>query len=438
MNEECARATMECSDFLNRLRPIRRVNRVLQPVTRGDGTIELLAVGYDAESAIYSFDEVIYDTDMDFPEAWMIINRYLSDVPFADADSDRSSAATVAMFLAPFADCLFPDGVHRPAFIVQGNAVGCGKSTLIEMALTPVFGEPVFTAVPSPDKMGELINTIAQARDAYVFLDNWRGPIANQALESFISSPRFGGRILGTSFKFRTKKQAIIFISANDANPNDDIADRSLRIELFVEEIDPAMRKISRRLGRAELAAERPAILGSLWSFIRMWITKGSKPGKTEPHRYAEWGKVIGGILQACAFGDPFTKPVLTFGGESTADAFEKIFKVIGQDEALMKSNPQFLKPAELLDYARLAAVFAWFLDPEAPDATTTGGEKQLRGERKRFASQCRQVAGRRFLSGIRFDEQGEHRNKRYSITWPDSAVPLVENHTLEETAQRP
>jgi hypothetical protein len=274
--------------------------------------------------------------------------------------------------------------------------------------------------VPPPDKTAELINSVAQARDPYLFLDNWKGKIESPALESFISSPRFGGRILGTSFEFKTKRQATIYISANDATPGDDMADRSLRIELFVAEIDPTMRKISRRLGRAELAAARPVLLGALWSFVRNWVAKGSKPGRTEPHRYSEWGRVIGGIVEAIGLEDPFTKPKLTFGGESTADAFEKIFRVIRQDEELIKANPQFVKPADLLEYARRAGVFAWFLDSEAPDEATQSGEKQLRSERRRFASQCRQIAGRRFPSGVRFDQQGDGRDKRYKITWPD------------------
>src|SRR6266487_6614499 len=65
MNEECAKATMVSPDLLSKLREVRRINNVRQPVTREDGTIELLPVGYDERSKIYSFDAVDFDEEME-------------------------------------------------------------------------------------------------------------------------------------------------------------------------------------------------------------------------------------------------------------------------------------------------------------------------------------------------------------------------------------
>lgn len=435
MNEECARATMVSNNLLSKLDEVRRVNNVRQPVRREDGTVELLPVGYDESSLIYTFDACDFDEEMEIGDAMAVIEKLLADCAFSPTDKDRTFSATIAMMLGAFCDCMFAQRVKRPVFIVQANTAGAGKTTLVQMAIAPVFGATILTPPPpaaSQEKVMELLHAIAQSGAAYVVFDNWRGNVQNAALEAFISANMWGGRVLGTSFTFEVEKQCLVFITANDAIMNEDMRRRSLIIELFVEQMRAADRPMSAWIDEDDILAARSQILAALWSFTRNWITKDSKPGSILRGDFPKWGLVIGGIIEALGLPNPLTEPKLIRGGETALESFQKVIPSVfeGQmatveggplDGTRVPKNEVYLRPAELLELARKVGAFPWFLNSEVEDASKLS-DKEQRSERTAFARACDKFTGRAFADGTRFDTIGEGHAKRYKFTRPEPA----------------
>jgi hypothetical protein len=99
------------------------------------------------------------------------------------------------------------------------------------------------------------------------------------------------------------------------------------------------------------------------------------------------------------------------------------MMKAVKAAASTMLTNQIFFKPAELIEIAREAGAFPWFLDEDAPDTDTADGRKQDRAEKRSLGFQCEQFKGRTFTIGsqrINFDSIGDGHSKRYRFTKRD------------------
>lgn len=412
LNDDIARCVLASPQFLNQLRPVRRVNEVRQPVRRDDKTVELLPAGYDERSQILTLDTVKFDTDMPKEKAAAILQKWHQDTAFDPNDWQRSESVSRAMMLAPFCDCMFSAATQRPAFIVSANAEGAGKTTLVMMAIAPTFGPTNLTPPPDnahKDKLMELLNAVAQAGARYIVFDNWRGKIESAALEAFITANRITGRILGSPATFEADKECLVFITANGASVGGDMRRRSLFVTLFVEEARSEDRKIRCEISEKEILAGRGEILSALWAYVRTWAENGCPDGLGNHRAFPEWSRAIGGILEGIGYASAFSAPPSTV--DRQLEGFMKIVGHIAED--MGESNDFFLSPGDLLEIARKVGAFPSFIY----DTTETLTDRELRSERTSFARQCEHFKGRTFPNGIKFDSIGEGHSKKYHFS---------------------
>jgi hypothetical protein len=419
LSEEGARGVLASRRFLAGLREVRRVNNVTQPVIREGSFVELLPVGYDEASRIFTFDSVDFDKEMKLSTAQEILEKWLKDFAFPKHDLQRSKSTMLAMMLATFCDCMFPDMVQRPAFIFAANTEGAGKTLGARMAICPVFGPMQITPPPeseNKDKLMELLNSVAQAGVGYVVLDNWHGKIQNSALEAFITANIWAGRILGTSQTFQVAKQCLVFVTANDAIVSGDMRRRSLFVELFVEEARAEDRKIAKRIDEQDILENRGEILAALWGLVRNWVEKGMPESSIVHGTFPKWGNVIGGILESADYVSPLTTPQLLRGGDSQLENFVKVANAVLEEATTVEV---YVKPGELLETARRAGAYPWFIqDVENPYELS---EKERRSERTAFFRQCERFRGRTLPNGVKFDAIGEGHARQYKFAKPQA-----------------
>jgi hypothetical protein len=415
LSEEGAKGVLASHRFLSGIRKISRVNTVRLPVRRVDGAIELLPEGYDEPSRIFTNKTADYDGTMPLEGAKAQLAMMLEDTAFNPLDKERSISAMLAMMLAPFCDSLFGRFTCRPAFIVQANQEGAGKSTAIMMALAPIFGPVVVTAAPEKGNEGELsklLNSIAQAGAPYLFLDNWVGKIQSGALAAFITANAISARVLGTSYLFDVDKHCLVFISAIRSNVVGEMRRRSVFIDLFVEEARSEDRKIKRPIDEGDILAWRSDILASLWALVREWRDASCPPGTVSNASFNEWGRTIGGILEHAGYPSPLLPPP-----QAVDERLDSMAKVVKAAALTMLTTEIFIRPAELIEIAREAGAFTWFLDEESPDTSKPQGDKEARSERRAFSFYCEQFKGRTFTfdsQRINFDSIGDGKTKQY------------------------
>jgi hypothetical protein len=394
MTEASAGLILDSVQFLRHLNPIRRVNLVRQSVIRANGRLELLPIGYDAESATVTVGEISFEETMPLDDALVILDDLQKEFAWPREDAMRSRSIALSAQLAVFGDMMLEPAHQRPVWIYGANREGAGKTLLIRTAVCPTFGPAVIGPPPDPsrsDALAKLLASAALAGSPYLIFDNWgKGHvIGNPSLEAFITSSTYSDRVLGVSKMFTVEKQCLVFISGNGARVSPDMRRRSLMVDLEVVEARSEDREIKKPMGEPEILKARPAILGALWAVIREWDDKGRPEGSFRHGSFSKWSQMFGGIIEAIGLPNPCAMTNLV--ADDTLRDMQKL--VIEAIESCLdeKVGKQFTS-AELMDFSRERGFFDWVLGDEPPDR-----EDIKRQERSKFAKICDRFDGSRF-----------------------------------------
>ncbi len=110
----------------------------------------------------------------------------------------RSRAVQLAAMLSQFAGGCVPPCSRGMGFLWNANTPRSGKTLLAKLAIIPVHGSVAIQSWASKDdELKKILDAEVLRAASYIFFDNVRGHIASQAIEAFITSPMWTGRILG-------------------------------------------------------------------------------------------------------------------------------------------------------------------------------------------------------------------------------------------------
>jgi hypothetical protein len=338
ISADTARKLLESWDMMNHLPNIRRVNPVRLPVFFGGGyvrgRIELLPAGYSDEQGIYTVpSSIAYDETMTKAQAKEILDGLLKHFPFLN---NRSRASAIAAMLTMFCANMLPRGATRPANLYIGNGPGAGKTLLAKVAVMPVAGECEARTLPGKEETRKMLDALAMDASIYSLLDNIKTRIASAELEGYITSGTWGGRVLGATEKFRVENVTTFFLTGNQTNTSDDMSERCLFIELFIEEADNRDREIPKDevLTEADLTQpeQRSRILSALWALVRAWDAEGRPQPKRLMQRFEDWSRVVPGIVIAAGYGDPLEKPEIACGADVERRDMHTLIKLLAPD----------------------------------------------------------------------------------------------------------
>lgn len=328
MNVDTAKGMLAARQFTQQLPELERLNQTRLPVMRKDGMIELLKPGHFAELRIFTLDdELTYDEEMTPGEAREVIDELLAEFPFKD---DRSKAVQLAGMLTMFGAGLLPKRALRPGFVATANSTGAGKTLLCKLAIIPVAGSAAPRSFPRKEELKKVLDVAAMDGVNYILFDNIRGNLGGEEIEAFITSSEWEGRVLGESRKFRVENVATCFFTGNESRPTQDMRERCLFVELFVQEADSRDRTIKRVIDDAYLgsAEVRSRVLSAMWSMVKAWDAAGRPKPPTRMPRFESWSAVIAGIVSHAGFGDCCVKPDLPGSGGDITEMREVVLKL--------------------------------------------------------------------------------------------------------------
>lgn len=443
MPEVVAKCTLRSDEFRYGLRPLTRVNLVRMPVFRRDGRLQLLEEGYDEESGIYTLpSDVKIDEAMPIETARIKIDDYYSEFQWADTDpvtkQSRSKSVAICEVVALFGMGMQSIEASRMGFVFRASAAGGGKSLLAQMGIVASYGLPETTTRANDDELRKSLDSAALQGSPYLFYDNLKGHLENAMLEAFMTSPVWGGRVMGTQQKFRARKGTILIVTGNNLSLSPDLQRRMLQCDVHVEDFDLQEKQHKRDLNpvvlnRSEIRSE---FLSALWAFIRHWDASGRpKAGdQAKPYRvatFAEWSDIFGGIVQAAGYGNPLVKPP----EEQQADQktphqrklVELMSKMLGEknEDGSTIDHVEFTFQ-EIVDICYQTELFE-FLMAEGKAEYGDGGEFKHYALKPAAASRMGRMltdemsgkTGRVFnVHGerVRFRKEGEGRNKVYRV----------------------
>jgi hypothetical protein len=352
MGLEQAGIVLEDELFRASLRPLRGVLEVRFPAVRG-GELVLLPPGYDAEGKVYTLNSVKFEEDWTLEKANEYLGRFVGEFPWGD--DGRSKAVWLASVLAPYVQQLC-HGLP-PMFCFLANAAGSGKTILAKMGPIICYGIRAAGCVNFDkvgDKLAEQLNSYARMNKPTMIIDNVKGHLDSEALESWLTTPAWEFRMFHQQHLETALKNTVTYLTGNECTLSDDLIRRALMVDLFTEDENDARftKRTTEEISDGYLAnpKTRGDCLSALWALVRNWWENGCTKAPTPFPSYHEWGCTVGGIVHAAGWGDPLVKASLSAGGDSSRTEFISLL------EAAVAANPgkdHFVLP--LNEWAALA-----------------------------------------------------------------------------------
>lgn len=335
-----AAARVLASDvFRKSLRPLKAVHLVRLPTWANAQrtAVKLLPEGYDESAACYTVNTVPYGESLPLPEAVGFLLDSFAEFPFARPDDEpkqqlyrnRSFSVQIAAMLGLYCRPMLAGGL-RPAVAVQANQPGSGKTLLIRMALAPVFGAVAVQALPRDEnELGKLLTTAAAEGHLYKVFDNVSGFLASAELESFLTSPRRSGRILGRTESVDAENVLNVFITGNGLSISGDLARRCLLLDLWSAE-EVTGRQIKKPIEEEWLSSPeaRAGFLAAMWALVKHWgLSECPRSQGARLASFESFSAVVGGIVTAAGFADPIAPPEVRL--DEKAAAWAALFKAL-------------------------------------------------------------------------------------------------------------
>lgn len=424
-----AKTTLASHQFVYQQRSLERVNLVQQPVMRGDGSVELLPIGYDEETGILTrASDVKVRDDMTLEVAAALLVDLHKEFDFAGWNKERTRSrdlsAHIAAMLSFYGASLLPPLASRLGMLYNANSHRSGKTLLFKLCVAPVLGRVRVRSLPKNDEeFRKMLDSAALNASPYIILDDVGGNLRNNDLNAFMTSAYWSGRVMHTQKEFEVVNRSMVFVTGHSLSVESDLAGRLLQSKLHLEEADVRERRIRRVIDDEYLArpAVRGDILTALWTIIREWDAAGRQKGKTRMGGFEKWCEIFGGMVDFAGFGDPCERPP----DDGDADTeYEDMMALVKELSDLIEEGERSKEFtfSEVIEMAVESNCFAWIIEGrwiERRDEPRTyeAKPKTMAIMGKLFADK---YGGRTFKLDdgrrVRFGKKGKNRSRKYEV----------------------
>lgn len=215
-----------------------------------------------------------------------------------------------------------------PFYSIEAASSGHGKSKLVDCIFMIAFGEkPAHINEQNDQDWGKLIASSLLSKPTLMFFDNLKHTIKSGILANVLTSAVITDRILQTADTPTLINHATWCMTANHPTRDQDIAERTVRIQLCYEDgPNPNLRTADQFVHyplEPWIMANRSTLLKMILSMIQYWIQEGMPRSQHTHHRFVEWGYLLGGLLQTLDI--PSFLDVRVYGGKTERNTTQPI-----------------------------------------------------------------------------------------------------------------
>lgn len=282
-------ATLEAKELLP---PIASVLRCGVMVENADGSPLVLGRGYHQENGGTLIVEGEIPQQVPIGEAVKSLRWLVEEVDF---QSPGDEARALAAFITP----ALRMGGHLkgplPIDVAEADQSQAGKGYRHNQVCA-LYGEASYFVTARNGGVGSTDESFASALIAgrpFVCLDNFRGRLDSQTLESFITAPGlFAARVPHRGEVLIDPRRFCLQMSSNGMEATRDLANRS------------SICRIRKRPGFAyrdtlgELKARQSYFLGCVFAVVAEWIAGGKPRTKDCRHDFREWCQILDWICR--------------------------------------------------------------------------------------------------------------------------------------------
>lgn len=427
LTAEDAGQILRTDTFRSCLRPLNGVNKMRLPVLRSGElwNVEFLPAGYDQATGIFTVETLKYEMDWPIDKATDFLNSHGVAYPLVwetpegqrDLFQNRSWSVQVAAMVGVYCRALFEPGTPRPMILIVGNKPGTGKSTLVAMILSAIYGTASATNIPKDeDRMISTLETAARSRRPYLFFDDVPFGLFNNALYEFILAPSHSARKMGNNEEFfEEPNMTQVFATGNDIKFDDNLKRRALIIDLFLE-TEVRGRKFDRFINAPYLAkrATRANFLAAMCAIVRNYIEmrpmmSPEQLALVRPlESFEDWSEMIAYMVMLAGYCDPLAQPDLAGSGSEDDDEMKELLLALATDA----DEDCVFTRAEMVDEARRRKLLEGLVGLEgdpAPDSKVN----------KKWGRRLQKYRGQRFVDGKNRRFQFSHRKQKTGAHYP-------------------
>ena len=277
---------------------------IRSPVMRRDGSIISLP-GYDEATSLLYIDDPslqvptisLEPTKEDAQVAVNLLIHHLREFPFAEPSSEANAlGAILTPIVRPVIDAPVPLALTSAVSPASGKTT---LSDLVSIVGTGNYGG-YMGAPTNPEEWSKRITSALRKGASVIVIDNVKDTqtIDSPDLCRLITDREWADRELQFSREIRIPNRALWLATGNNIKVGGDMGTRCFLIKLDAGP-DPASRKFSTDTPHELWKRERGNMLAATLTAARAWFVAGCpRPVRTPQTRFAEWVRVIGGILE--------------------------------------------------------------------------------------------------------------------------------------------
>lgn len=311
---------------------------ISEPVMRTDGTI-LATAGYSERDQLLSvYDSLLqpvipeHPSDEQLRSAFETLWHPFRGFPFVDGN------ARAAMLAALLTAVVRSTTSTRPAFMFEAPSAGTGKSLLAKCVAALVTGRRgVPESPPSQnEEQAKRLFSSLRAGARCIFWDNVIGAVqGNAALCAFVTSQRYGDRVLGLSLREEYPNHALLLMTANNPRIEGDACRRVIRVRIDAQIEHPSLRVFELE-PESFVLDHRAELWASALTILRGFQSRGA-PSQTKDRAgsFEEWDRLVRQCvlwLQGEGFadvelGDPYASAVENLDEDPVKDVVSDVLQ---------------------------------------------------------------------------------------------------------------
>ena len=294
-NAQALLATIEARELLPTIRLVSRAP-IIAPSASG-GTV-VLGPGYHSSAGGVLITGKCVPENVDIDEAVRALRALQGDFDFSTpGDESRSLAAmmTPALLMGGFLT------EHHPIDVAEADQSQAGK-TLRQRLVRAIYGENAYQIAKREGGVGSVDESLGAALLSgrpFVALDNFRGKLESQFLESAIT----WGSNVSVRVPHRGEVQidasAVTFqLTSNGVEATRDLANRSAIVRIRKRLKGYAFRQWPEGNLIGHVEARSAFYLGCVFAVVRAWVASGRPRSERGFHDFREWAGVLGWIVE--------------------------------------------------------------------------------------------------------------------------------------------
>jgi hypothetical protein len=282
-------ATYEAREILPSVSSVLRCPAIIESQP---GVVAVLGKGYHSEQGGLLILNGELPPLVPVDEAVASLKWLIEEFDFL-SEGDRSRA--LAAFITPALRIGGHIKGNCPIDAAEADLSQSGKGYRHELVCT-TYNELAYIVTARTGGVGSVEESFAAALVAgrpFICLDNLRGRLDSQHLESFLTAPGlFPARVPGCSEVLVKPKRFLIQLSSNGFESTRDLMNRA------------SVCRIRKRPGFAyrdtlgELQSRQPYFLGCVFAVVAEWVASGKPKTKDRRHDFAEWCQALDWICQ--------------------------------------------------------------------------------------------------------------------------------------------